>query len=182
MAGRFLYADVVAYDDKYTISSSLTTGECTVTVNEPIGNPTYLKKGTGVDFQKPFNEVYVRNVAQSGAMLRIYSSSETRISPFSSEISVVGNTASNTVDLVDISILTTATTLVLSTNQNRKSAIIRNNASNGTTVRVGGATTDATHGVELNSGDAYIHDSKDALYVYNPSGSTITISRTEETV
>lgn len=92
-------------------------------------------------------------------------------------VSIVG--ASNFDSQADVTVLTTATTLILAANSARKGAIISNPQANGTVIRVGDSGAGASNGIEVPVGGTFSTDSTGAIYVYNPSAGSIVIGRLE---
>jgi hypothetical protein len=87
LGGRFLGVATLAYDDKYTVSSSKSVGNALICLNENQGEPLELTKGVSYDLLKVFDRLWIRNAAQSGKMLRLMVSSTVKFFPFSSETS-----------------------------------------------------------------------------------------------
>lgn len=91
IAGKFIFVSLIAWDDKYTKSTTLDVGEAVLTVNEPNGNPIELS--AGMSFEKtgnPIDSAYIRNEAQAGKMIRIYYSVETKLQPLQTQSDVAG--------------------------------------------------------------------------------------------
>ena len=184
IAGRFLFVSLVAWDDKFARSATLVPGEAVLTLNEPQGNPIELNAGMSFEFGGVFDRAFIRNAAQAGKMIRLYYSVSTKIEPYSAELEVNQAVASNAAEpIADVAILTTATTLVLAANANRKSATISNLAVNGTVVRIGNDNTvGAAKGNEIPIGGSAVIEGTNDIYVYNPSAGTINIGVTYDEV
>ena len=178
LAGKRLYVDLVAFDDKYVISTTKQTGEAIICLNEPNGEPIAIRGGMYFDFNQEFDRIFIRNTAQSGRMLRLTSSIETEIKPFSAEVQIVGGTSAVLDTIADVAVNATTTTQILATNAARKEAIISNLAANATVVRVGDSNTGASRGAEIPPGGSAVIEGGEAIFVYNPSAGTINIGVT----
>jgi len=179
LAGTRLYMCLDAYSDKFTKSSTLTAGTLLVSLNEPQGNPVEMRAGIFYDFKVPFDRIFIRNSAQTGKGARLISSTDALINPFSSEVIVTGTIGGTFTDVADVSILTTATTLVAAANATRKSATFSNLLANGTVVRIGTSAAGAARGNEIPVGGSAKIEHTGAVYIYNPSVATINIAVTE---
>ena len=179
LAGAKIFISDLAWNSEKEISSSLSVGQAVGLLNNNAGVPIGLTKGQFYDIGA-FDDIYILNTAQSGKMMRVYVSVDTTITPFSSELAVLGGTAASVETTADASILTTATTQVLAANADRISATISNLSANGTVLRVGDASTGATRGAEIPVGGSAVLNITGAIYVYNPSGGTVTVGLAEE--
>jgi hypothetical protein len=180
LAGRFIYVSTLAYTDRFTIDTASQVGDALLSVNAASGVPIELTKGIAYDMNGAFNQLYIRNAAQTGAKMRIFVSTETEIAPFASELDVLGGVNGTLTDGADVSITTGATTLVLPVDANRKSATISNLLANNTVVRAGSSSAGAARGVEIPVGGSLVWENTAALYIYNPDASTINIGWVEE--
>lgn len=89
----------------------------------------------------------------------------------------VNNLSPNTFNSgADVAVLTTATTLILATNANRRQAIITNLDTNAGTVRIGDSGAGASNGVPLAVGSTLILDTSADIYCYNPNALTVNMS------
>ena len=179
LAGTKIFVAKNAYDNKYDVSGSLTVGTCTISLNEPQGNPIELEAGIYYDFKVPFDRIFVHNPAQSGKSMRIYASNDAEVKPFTQELTISSTIGSGYTTAADVAILTTATTQVLAANTSRKSFTISNLQANATLVRVGDSGAGAAEGIECPIGGSVTDSHTGAVYVYNPSGSTINIGISE---
>lgn len=84
---------------------------------------------------------------------------------------------SNTMfDGADVAVPSGAATLVLAADLNRKTAFICNPSTNTATVRVGSATVNATKGIPVEPGETLTLDATFAVYVFQASGTAVTVS------
>lgn len=92
IAGSFLLCDLVAFDDKAVKSATLSTGHLFVRLGRSITDYIYMEAGRAWvgSPNDPFDEIYVTNPAQAGAMLRLYYSSGPITFPYQSQVNVAG--------------------------------------------------------------------------------------------
>lgn len=128
LGGKKIYVSLKAWDDKFTISTSKTVGVATVTLNSKEGTPLELIAGQSYDLRDyVFDNIWVRNTAQSGAMIRLYTSIETNIAPYSNETKIVGETPSSVkVENPIASISPSTNTLAYNTDSTIKRRILCN--------------------------------------------------------
>lgn len=179
LAGTKIFVAKNAYDDKFTVSSTLTVGTCLITLNEPQGNPIELEAGIYYDFKVPFDRIFVHNSAQAGKGMRIYASNDADVKPFTQELTISSTIGGGVTSAADVAILAGATTQVLAANASRKSFTISNLEANATLVRSGDSAAGAAEGIEIPIGGSQTDSHTGAVYVYNPSASTINIGRNE---
>lgn len=179
LQGTVLYVAINAFDSENVISTSKSVGTAVASFNEPNGKPFELVSGIAYKLRQPFDRIFLRNAAQSSKMMRIYSTVETDIAPFSSQLKVIGDVGATISDSSDVSVLAGATTQILPVNADRKIAYITNLISNGTDIRVGTSSTGAARGLPVFGGETYTFETKSSIYVYNPSAGTIKIANME---
>lgn len=184
IAGRTIFIGTLPYDGKYEISSSKSVGQAILTLNEPNGNPIEASKGMFYDFSTKenqegvFNDVYIRNEAQSGKMLRIFFTTQTQIKPFSSEIEISGQIGTTLTPDADASVTTTVGAAKVAANASRKELIVKNTGAS--TIRIGDATITATKGDQLLAGEGRVITTTAALYARTETGtSTLSILENE---
>lgn len=175
LAGRFIYVSGEAWDDEFTVSTLKQVGVASISFNDPYASPIDIQVGKVYKVAEGFDKLFVRNTAQANKMMRIFTSVNSEIIPFQSELEVIGAQGSNKDTVADVAVAATTTTAVLAVNANRKGWTISNLAVNLTVVRVGDSNTGAARGVELAQGASVSGTDTDAVYVYNPSASSINI-------
>lgn len=178
LAGKKLFVSLVAWDDKFTVSSSKEVGTAVATLNTKDGNPIELAAGLYYDFGAEFDEVYIRNVAQTGAMLRLVSSVDADIQPFSGEIQIVGATATAMDDAEDVALVAAAAFApILAANTDRLEALIKN-TDLANTARIGKAPTN-TRGHLLGPGETITVPGTQEINGFSQAGATLSVTWTE---
>lgn len=128
LGGQRIFIATKAYDSEYVESTTKSVGTALATLNEKNGRPIELNAGMYYDFNGAFDAIWIRNTAQANKMLRVYTSANSIIRPFSSEIEVIGNTGIDTqIDEADNDIATAAT-LAFAANLDLKERIIVNDS------------------------------------------------------
>lgn len=168
-----VWGEPTAFDDKTTVSSTLSVGYCFIRFDNTESAPQYFPKLRNIkmDNDSPISKIYVTNPAQSGKMIRIGYSSTTQNDVQDNDVSVIGDNPAGSVVSNPAADIDTTARVLLTTNSDRKSYEIQNLDSTLDLVLLGtdsGGT--ASEGLILEPYQTYTGYETGAIYGITASG------------
>lgn len=156
------------------IWNKTSTGTLHIKTSE--GETAALNDGEYVRFDKVFKEFYLKD--ESG------SQNDTTLAIGKGDAGKYGGSVSidnpqKLLDVTDVTVTASTATVVLASNSKRHKAIITSLASNSNITRIGSSSVSASRGTPISPGDTITLETQGAIYAYNTSAETFTVSYTE---